>query len=194
MNKLIFASHNVNKVKELQNILKNSNSKLEVLSCNDINFKEAEETGTTFEENALLKARQAYNETKIPAIADDSGFAVKALNGAPGVYSARFAKELGSYENAFNKLEQDTKQFEDKQASFICVIAFCNKDQELVFKGEVKGTLNFPAKGSNGFGYDAIFTPDGYNKTFAELDENIKNSISHRKQALSKFLNFITKN
>ncbi len=191
LKKLFIASHNQNKLAEISSMIQGKN--IEILSSNDIKISDVEETGKTFEENALLKARQGYKETKLPTLADDSGFCIKALNNNPGVYSARFAKDCGSYENAFAKLEEQMKNQEDKEASFVCVFALCTEDQEIAFKGEVKGTVDFPARGENGFAYDAIFTPNGYTKTFAELKKEEKNKISHRKKALEKLLAFLNK-
>lgn len=185
---LIFASHNENKVREIRAVLPDP---IRVLSLNDIGFhEEIAETGSTLEENAQIKAETIYNQTGKNVFADDSGLFVEALDGAPGVYSSRYAGTGNSKDN-ISKLLKNLKNHENKNASFqtvFCVII----DGKLSFlKGEVHGKIIEEAKGKQGFGYDPVFRADGFSETFAEMSSEAKNQISHRTKAVQKLINFI---
>ena len=187
MKKLILASNNANKVEEIKSILDDYT----ILTLKDINFnQEIIEDGTTFEENALIKARTICQFSGKTAIADDSGLSVELLDGRPGVYSARYSKEQTDEKNIEKVLmELDGKK---SKAKFVSVIALVNPDgTEYTFRGECHGEIIFEKRGNNGFGYDPIFYVPTLNKTFAELTPEQKNSISHRKQSLEKFSQFL---
>ena len=193
--KLLLASSNQGKIKELQALLKDSN--IEVISTSQFDhIIEPKETGNTFTENAIIKAEYYGKTTGMLALADDSGLSIDALDGFPGVISADIAGENRDYPNAFSLLKDMLKEkgLSSSPASFTCVLALRHIDGKLEqFQGKIQGTVKFPATG-NGFGYDPIFTPDGYDKTFAELGSEIKNQISHRVIALKKLLQRIKKN
>ena len=187
MTEIVFASHNAGKIKEVQELL--APFGYVILSADAVNLPDVEENGTTFVENALLKARAAFEATGKPSVADDSGLCVTALNDAPGVYTARYAKKMGGYEKAFEDLLSRTK--ENRAAHFCCAIAYVDGQTEQTFEGRVDGLLVEPQKGNEGFGFDPIFKPNGYEATFACLFSDIKNKISHRACALQSFLEFI---
>ncbi len=187
MKKLILASNNAHKVEEIKSILDDYT----ILTLKDINFnQEIIEDGTTFEENALIKARTICQFSGKTAIADDSGLSVELLDGRPGVYSVRYSKEQTDEKNIEKVLmELDGKK---SKAKFVSVIALVNPDgTEYTFRGECHGEIIFEKRGNNGFGYDPIFYVPTLNKTFAELTPEQKNSISHRKQSLEKFSQFL---
>ncbi len=187
--KLIFATHNNNKLKEVKSLMPHT---IELLSLDEINFKtEIEETSETIEGNALLKARTIYETTGINCFADDSGLLVEALNGAPGVYSARFAGEQKNDHDNMNKLLRELYYKTNRKAHFKTVMALIINGKEYVFEGKIEGKIITEKLGINGFGYDPIFVPDGYNETFAQLDSETKNKISHRARALQKMLEFL---
>jgi XTP/dITP diphosphohydrolase len=186
---LIFATHNKNKLKEVKCLMP---SAITLLSLDDINFKnEIEETSATIEGNALLKAQTIYKQTGRNCFADDSGLLVDALNGAPGVYSARYAGEQKNNEDNLQKLLFDLRNIETRDAHFKTVMALIIDGKEYQFEGIVTGKIISEKIGINGFGYDPIFLPDGYTETFAQLSSEIKNTISHRARALQKMLAFI---
>ena len=186
---LIFASHNKNKVKEVKSLIPNT---INVLSLDDINLlNEIEETSTTIEGNALLKAQTIYNQTGINCFADDSGLLVDALNGAPGVYSARYAGEQKNDEDNMQKLLFNLKNIEARDAHFKTVMALIIDGKEYLFEGIINGKIISEKMGTNGFGYDPIFVPNGYTETFAQLNSETKNAISHRGIALKKLIEFI---
>ena len=185
MTEIVFASHNVGKIKEVKALL----APLGYEISDEVKLSDVNETGTTFAENALLKARAAFKETGKPSIADDSGLCVHALNDEPGVYTARYAKKMGGYERAFQDLLVRTKA--DRSAHFSCVMAYVDDTTEQIFEGRVDGVLVEPQIGDEGFGFDPIFKPNGYDRTFACLPSDIKNTISHRARALRAFLAFI---
>jgi XTP/dITP diphosphohydrolase len=186
---LIFATHNKNKLKEVKCLMP---SAITLLSLDDINFKnEIEETSATIEGNALLKAQTIYKQTGRNCFADDSGLLVDALNGAPGVYSARYAGEQKNNEDNLQKLLFDLRNIETRGAHFKTVMALIIDGKEYQFEGIVTGKIISEKIGINGFGYDPIFLPDGYTETFAQLSSEIKNTISHRARALQKMLAFI---
>ena len=186
---LIFASHNKNKVKEVKSLIHNT---INLLSLDDINLlNEIEETSTTIEGNALLKAQTIYKQTGINCFADDSGLLVDALNGAPGVYSARYAGEQKNDEDNMQKLLFNLKNIEARDAHFKTVMALIIDGKEYLFEGIINGKIISEKMGTNGFGYDPIFVPNGYTETFAQLNSETKNAISHRGIALKKLIEFI---
>ncbi|HBX62819.1 RdgB/HAM1 family non-canonical purine NTP pyrophosphatase [Empedobacter sp.] len=186
---LIFATHNNNKVKEVTKMLP---SYLSMKSLTDINFfDEIEETGTTFEENAQLKAKTIFDKTGKNIFADDSGLVIEALDGAPGVYSARYAgtgKDEDNIAKALKELEGKT----NRKAYFISIFCLILDGKEYFFKGRVNGTIATEIMGDNGFGYDPIFIPDGFSKSFAQMSPEEKNAISHRGKAVEKLNDFLT--
>lgn len=186
---LVFASHNQNKVLEIQKIV---GAKFEILSLNDISFREEiEETGKTFFENALIKAEYVSRKYMKDCFADDSGLEVVALNNEPGVFSARYAGEpKNDYSNIMMLLKK-MEQIEDRRASFRTVIALKLQNQIHYFEGLIHGEITRIPIGENGFGYDPIFIPKGYNKTFAEMTLDEKSSISHRALATKKLADFL---
>lgn len=187
--KLIFATHNKNKAKEVKSLMPES---IELLSLDDINFlTEIEENASTLEGNALLKAKTIFEKTGINCFADDSGLLVDALHGAPGVYSARYAGEHKNDEDNMQKLLHELQNKSDRNAHFKTVMALIIDGKEYLFDGKIEGKIISEKRGNNGFGYDPIFIPDGYNETFAQLDSETKNKISHRAKALQKMLEFL---
>ncbi len=196
--KLILATHNRDKRDELRSILeKEMKVKVEVLTLDDIipAIGDIEETGATLEENALIKAREVHRLTNLPTIADDTGLEVEALDGAPGVYSARFSGPGATYASNVKKLLTEMSGKENRTAQFTTVIAYIDeRGRELLFEGDVKGTIALEARGTNGFGYDPVFIPRGTNKTFAELSTEEKNSLSHRGNAMREFATFMHSN
>lgn len=187
--KLIFATHNKNKAKEVKSLMPDF---IELLSLDDINFHtEIEENASTLEGNALLKAKTIFEITGINCFADDSGLLVDALNGEPGVYSARYAGGQKSDEDNMQKLLHELQNKSDRNAHFKTVMALIIDGKEYLFNGKIEGKIISEKRGNNGFGYDPIFVPDGYNETFAQLDSATKNKISHRAKALKKLLDFI---
>ena len=186
---LVVASHNKGKLREIADLL--SPYGLAVKSAGELGLPEPEETETTFAGNAVLKARAAAEASGLPALADDSGLCVAALDGAPGIYSARWAGEDRDFSVAMARVEREwnAKQTSDRSAKFVCVLALALPDGETqVFEGEVRGTLTFPPRGSRGFGYDPIFVMDGMRETFGEIDPARKHAISHRAKAFAKLL------
>lgn len=220
---LLLATHNTGKVREFAALL--APLSINVISASEMKIPEPEETGQTFAENALLKARAAHLATGLPALSDDSGLCVHALGGAPGIYSARWTGPEKNYEAAFARIEQELAEAGAKPpftAHFACVLALVlpNEDStsesamscestphvicsrqiteantnstEHIFEGQVHGTLTFPPRGPQGFGYDPIFIPDGYAHSFGELGADIKKTISHRARACEKLLRFLS--
>ncbi len=191
MQKIVIASSNEHKVKEFQNILKPFGIKVVPYKSLIKEEFEIEETGKTFEENAIIKAETIAKKTGLPTFADDSGFCIKDLNSFPGVYSARYAQEVGGYDKAFEEIQLKLNG-KVSEAKFVCVIAFAiDGEKTLTFDGSCYGFTIFPSRGENGFGYDSIFVPNSYGITFAEMSEDEKNSISHRAVATLKFVKFI---
>ena len=187
--KLIFATHNYNKVKEILPLLGDN----ELSSLGDIGFHDKiKETGKTLEENALIKARFIYDKFNENCFADDTGLEVECLNGAPGVYSARFAGKQKNAGDNMEKLLELLKKKTNRKAQFRTVIALIIEGEEYLFEGIVKGEILEKKIGNEGFGYDPVFSPKEYDQSFAELTLNEKNKISHRARAfkkLNKFLN-----
>ena len=186
--KLILATHNSNKVKEILPLV--GDNKLS--SLDDLGFHdEIEETGKTLEENALIKARFVYDKFNENCFADDTGLEVECLEGAPGVYSARFAGNQKNAENNMDKLLDLLKNKTNRKAQFRTVIALIIDGEEHLFEGIVKGEVLDKKKGDKGFGYDPVFLPEEYDQSFAELPLNEKNKISHRALALKKLNKFL---
>jgi len=189
MMQLLFATHNQNKLKEVKNLIPNT---IQLLSLDDFKITtDVEETSDTIEGNAILKARSIYNQTGINCFADDSGLLVDALNGAPGVYSARFAGEQKNDDDNMSKLISALKNEINRRAHFKTVIALIIDKKEYLFEGIIHGTIISEKRGNKGFGYDPIFIPDGYYNTFAEMSLETKNAISHRGIALKKMVSLL---
>lgn len=187
---LFLASGNPHKIEELQQILKPMGIQLKS-TLDYLDAPEVEEDQPDLQGNALKKAQFWYEKTGFPSIADDTGLEVEALDGAPGVYSARYAGENATYQDNVDKLLNELEGEGNRAAQFRTVIAYIIDDEQHLFEGVCKGEILTEEKGSKGFGYDPIFQPEGYQKTFAELDADEKNKISHRGKALEKFLEFI---
>ncbi|MBO4643739.1 MAG: RdgB/HAM1 family non-canonical purine NTP pyrophosphatase [Alphaproteobacteria bacterium] len=184
---IVLATHNAGKVKEMQVIL--APFGIKVLSAGDLNLTEPEENGQTFIENAKIKALAAAKEANMPALGDDSGLCVHALNDRPGIYSARYNEpKKNGFMYAMEKLNEELGSASDRSAHFSCALVIAWPDGDTAeFEGKVTGTLQWPVKGTNGFGYDPMFVPDGYDLSFAELPAEVKNTISHRARALKLF-------
>lgn len=192
IHKILIASNNPGKVTEIEALLRDYN--IECISLIGKDIEEPEETGTTFLENAILKAKYYGEIFNLPALADDSGLCVDALDGFPGVISARIAGPNKDYSKAFDIIREklNDKELESSPAHFICSLVLWTPNGTLTdFEGKLNGRISFPAKGLNGFGYDSVFTADGYNKTLAEFTSEEKNNISHRKIAFDKFISYI---
>ncbi len=182
--RLVIASHNPGKVREIAELL--SPLGVRALGAVGLNLGEPEETGTTFSANALIKARAAAAAAKLPALADDSGLAVAALDGAPGVHSARWAGPGKDFSAAMRKVEKKLQGHRDRRAAFICALALAWPDGHgEVFEGRAEGKLVWPPRGEHGFGYDPIFVPLGGVETFGEMDPARKHAISHRARAFA---------
>lgn len=187
--KLVFATHNPNKLAEVRRILEPLG--IQIIGAGELNLADVEETGTTFRENALLKARAAFEQTGLPVLADDSGLCIEALNGAPGIFAARFAAAHGGYPAVFDYLNEQLVG-KSRAAHFICTMVLILSDgQEVVFEGRVDGVLDEKPSGPHTFGYDPIFVPNGYAETFGVLEPDIKNKISHRARALALVEQFL---
>jgi len=188
--KLIFASSNKHKADEIRQVLGES---IQIILPSDLGYtKEIPETGTTLEENAWIKAIAIFEQFHLPVIADDTGLEVEALNGAPGVYSARFAGENATFNDNCNLLLHKLKGVSNRKAAFKTVICFLDENnRKHLFHGVVKGEILEHFSGEGGFGYDPVFRPEGYSKTFAEMTLEEKNKISHRALAIQKFQSFI---
>ena len=188
LTELVIASHNKNKIYEFQNILKPFN--VTVYSASQLNLPDVEETGSTFSQNAQIKAEEIAKLTNKPCLADDSGLCVNALNGAPGVFSARYAPNR-DFNLAMTKLlsELSACNTNDWSAYFACVLALKIPNQDIRFyEGRVEGTITPNRQGTNGFGFDPIFIPQGHTRTFAQMSNEEKASLSHRGKALKLFL------
>ena len=194
---IILATRNRNKVDEIRKILDVMGSNFPILTPDDFPAcKDVDEDGETFEENAVKKAEYFFKHTGKISIADDSGLEVKALNGAPGVYSARYAGEFANDDTNTRKLLEDMKgiTYEERRARFVCCIAVVSKDGLKTFTGIVNGRIGIEKRGASGFGYDPVFYPDGYGVTFAEMGYEEKNSMSHRAIALKKLQKYLLGN
>lgn len=189
--KLFFASHNLDKKREIEYILE---GKFKVLYINDFkDFPEIEETGSTLWENALIKARNGYEYTGLNSFADDTGLEVDILGGNPGVFTARYAGPDATYRDNYLKLLNDMKGVpeEKRTARFKTAVVFYRGDSYDVFEGVCEGRITFEPTGDSGFGYDPVFKPDGFDRTFAQLDSQTKNRISHRAIAVTAFADFL---
>ncbi len=189
---IVLATRNAHKVEEIQAMLAGLPVTVKALydfpDCPDV-----EEDGETLEENALKKARVAHQCTGLPVIADDTGLEVYYLLGAPGVYSARYAGEDATYADNNRKLLSEMNQVpaRRRQARFRCVVALVTASGEETFEGKVEGVILTVGQGTNGFGYDPVFRPDGFQQSYAELTADEKNGISHRARAISAFISFL---
>ena len=182
---LLVASHNQGKVREIADLL--SPFGVAVRGAAELGLAEPEETGRTFAENALLKARTAAAASGFVALADDSGLCVTALAGAPGIHSARWAGPGKDFASAMARVERELGT-KDRSAKFVCALALAAPSGETeIFEGDVRGQVVFPPRGKNGFGYDPIFIADGMDRTFGEIDPAQKHAISHRARAFEKF-------
>lgn len=188
--KLVFATNNAHKLEEVSAIL---GDKIELLSLNDINcHTDIPETADTLEGNALLKSSFIYNNYSLDSFGDDTGLEVEALNGAPGIYSARYAEGEGHDAQAnMHKLLRELEGKENRKAQFRTVISLILDGKEYLFEGVIKGKIIREKRGDSGFGYDPVFVPEGYEQTFAELGNEIKNKISHRALAVQKLCEFL---
>ena len=195
--KIVLATHNRHKCEELRQILQAElGNSIEVLTLDDIHppIGDIEETGITLEENALIKAKAVHETTKLPTVADDTGLEVAALNGAPGVYSARYSGENATYASNVSKLLAEMGDKEDRSAKFSTVIAYIDDENDAhLFRGEIDGMIGIKPRGTNGFGYDPIFIPteNTSHKSFAEMTDEEKNAISHRGRALRAFIRYL---
>lgn len=189
MRKLVFATNNKHKLEEARKIL---DGMVEILSlaeigCND----DIPETATTLEGNALIKARYIKEHYGYDCFADDTGLLVDALDGAPGVYSARYAGEECNPQKNMEKLLNELEGIEQRSATFVTCVALTLRGSEHIFMGEIAGVITKEARGNAGFGYDPIFKPFGYDETFAQLGDDVKNKISHRAKAMDKLAQFL---
>ena len=187
--RLIVASHNPGKVLEISELL--GPYGYEAVSAADLGLEEPEETGADFAANAILKAEAAANAANLPALADDSGLAVTALDGAPGIYSARWAGSPRDFGRAMTRVEDEltAARGDDRSAVFICALALAEPGTATrVFEGRVGGELVWPPRGTRGFGYDPVFLPKGERKTFGEMDPGRKHAMSHRADAFRKLV------
>ena len=189
--KLVFATNNAHKLEEISSIL---GKKIELLSLKDIECEaNIPETADTLEGNATQKAEYIYKNYGLDCFADDTGLEVEALNGAPGIYSARYAGDGHDSESNMKKLLENLQGKENRKAQFRTAICLIMNGEKYLFEGIVKGEIIQEKRGGAGFGYDPIFVPEGYNLTFAELGNDIKNTISHRAKAVEKLCDFLNK-
>lgn len=189
--KFVFATNNAHKLQEVTAIL---GERVELLCMKDINcLTDIPETADTLEGNALLKARYIFENFQMDCFADDTGLEVEALDGAPGVYSARYAGDAHNSEANMKKLLRDMEGMENRKARFRTVFALIVNGKEHLFEGIVKGEITKTRHGTSGFGYDPIFIPEGYTQTYAEMGNDLKNKISHRALATNKLCRFLMK-
>jgi len=185
--RLVVASHNEGKVVEITALLEPFD--IDVVSAAALGLPEPEETGTSFVENAELKARAAATAAGLPSLADDSGLAVAALAGAPGIYSARWAGPSKDFGAAMERIEREIAGQDDRRAHFVCALSLCWPDGHCeTFEGRVDGTLVWPPRGKRGFGYDPVFLPVGGTETFGEMEPDAKHAISHRAVAFRRLI------
>lgn len=189
MNKIVFATNNKHKLQEVKAILGNS---FEIISLQELGcYDDIPETADTLEGNALLKAEYIYKKFGVDCFADDTGLEVEVLNGAPGVCSARFAGEEHDAKKNMRKVLDLMKNETNRRACFRTVVSLILGGEKYFFEGKICGELRYEPYGEAGFGYDPIFIPDGYNRTFAEMKDSEKNAISHRALAVKKFSDFL---
>lgn len=187
--RLVVASHNKGKVREIAQLL--ARYPIDVVSAGELALPEPDETEPTFVGNALIKSRAASRLSGYPALADDSGLCVDALNGDPGIYSARWAGAAKDFDAAMAEVHRQMQKSpaQRKSARFVCALALSWPDgQDLTFEGEIEGAIVWPVRGTLGFGYDPMFVPDGYDKTFGEMNPAEKHAMSHRARAFAKFV------
>lgn len=190
MHKIVFATNNQHKLQEVRSILA---GKVEIISLAETGcLDDIPETADTLEGNAAQKARYVFEKFQIDCFADDTGLEIEALNGKPGVFSARYAGEPSNSLNNMNKILKEMEGIANRSAQFRTVIALVENGEYHYFEGVINGNLTTVAKGSAGFGYDPIFIPDGFDNTFAELSSNDKNAISHRAKAINKLSEYFT--
>ena len=188
---IFFATGNAHKLEEIEAIL---NDSIELKSFRNLSeIPDVPETENTLEGNAELKARAYFKITSLPCFADDTGLEVEALDGAPGVYSARYSGEGGNAESNMNKVLGALQNQKNRRARFRTVIAWFDGTKIQLFEGILNGEIGFEKRGIHGFGYDPLFIPDGYSKTLAELGPEEKNKISHRALAVAEFTRFLNK-
>ncbi|MDI2112054.1 RdgB/HAM1 family non-canonical purine NTP pyrophosphatase [Commensalibacter nepenthis] len=184
---LVVATYNTGKAKEISSLL--APFKIKTYSARELNLPEPEENGSSFQENARIKALAAAQESKLPSLADDSGFCINALNGDPGIYSARWAGPKKDYVMAMRTMYEKLQFFSDRSCYFISVLCLAYPDgYTCEFEGKIEGEFIWPARGQNGHGYDPIFQPKEFSVTFAEMSEAEKNKISHRGLAFQQFI------
>ena len=188
MIKIVFATHNAKKLSELQSLLPDN---YRVVSATELNIPEPEETELTLQGNSKLKADFVFDFAQNPTIADDTGLEVEALNGRPGVFSARYAGEPKNDQNNVAKLLQELANQPNRKAQFRTIITYKDATQTLQFEGIVKGTIALNPSGTEGFGYDPVFLPEASTRTFAEMNLSEKNTFSHRARAMQKLLEFL---
>ena len=194
---IVIASHNSGKVSEIKSLLKPLG--YNIISAKKLKINEPIENGLTFGENSLIKSKNAALKSKLPAIADDSGLCISSLNNEPGIYSARWAGKEKDFNIAIEKIEKKMEKNNyfnksSRKAFFCCALSiYFPNNVSRVFEGKIYGHVQFPPKGKNGFGYDPIFVPKGYKKTFGEMNFNYKERISHRAIAFKKLSNFLYK-
>ena len=185
--RLVVASHNPGKVREIDDLLRPFD--VEPVSAGELGLPEPVEDGLTFEANAILKAEAAANQSGLPALSDDSGLAVTALDGAPGSFSARWGGPEKDFQHAMQRVQEEIGENPDRSAQFVCALALAWPDGHVeTFLGSVDGTLVWPPQGNRGFGYDPMFMPLGGDETFSEMDQVHKHAISHRADAFRKLV------
>ncbi len=186
---LVFATNNTHKIEEVADAVGNQ---FKILSLDEINcYDEIEETGTTFKENASLKTQYIFDKYGLDCFGDDSGLEIEALNGEPGVFSARYAGKHGDHEANMQHVLKQLEGISNRKAQFKTVISLILQGREFWFEGTVSGTIRTEISGNQGFGYDPIFQPDGYDVTFAEMPTSEKNRISHRGKAVAQLIDFL---
>lgn len=189
MIKIVFATNNRHKLRELQQILGN---KFELLALDDIKcFEEIPETSPTIEENSMEKAEYVYTKFKTDCFADDTGLEIEALDGRPGVYSARYAGDEKNMDKNIEKVLLELQNSDNRKARFKTVVSLILNGEKYQFEGTIKGKIIKEKRGTGGFGYDPVFVPKGYDITFAEMDASLKNRISHRGIAVQKLVDFL---
>jgi XTP/dITP diphosphohydrolase len=192
---LVIASHNPGKVREIAELIEPFG--VAVKSAGDLGLPEPEETGTSFAENAELKARASAEGAGLPALADDSGLAVRALDGKPGIYSARWAGPDKDFRQAMDRVERELREVNggaggDRAACFVCALTIAWPDGSVrTFLGQIDGTLVYPPRGERGFGYDPMFVPDGHEITFGEMEPQAKHAMSHRARAFRQLVDAV---
>jgi XTP/dITP diphosphohydrolase len=185
--RLVVASHNQGKVREIMELI--APYGIKAVGAAELGLAEPEETGSSFAANAILKAEAATKGAGLPALADDSGLCVAALDGAPGIYSARWAGPAKDFGLAMQRVEEELNANPDRRAFFVCALALAAPGSTTeVFEGRAYGSLSFPPRGDKGFGYDPIFVPEGFRMTFGEMPPAEKHAMSHRARAFAKFV------